>query len=258
MLTFKPENMNKQNTLQLRAIKAAKDLDWDLAISLNQELIANNSTDIGALNRLGVAYMQNAQVGKAKETFTQVLSVDNSNGIAKKHLASIKEKRITKQPLFSREQFIEEPGTTKIVELHRLASKTALENLPVSQECQLKLKGRYISVEAEGVGYVGALPEDLSFRLAKLIKRGNEYQCFIYSANAKSCKVYIKEAKRSKQNEHINSFPLSKGLVGSISAINDVDERFLLEDNIPVAIVETDNDEEMSLNEVPDSPMDED
>jgi tetratricopeptide (TPR) repeat protein len=242
--------MNKLNTLQLRAIKAAKDLNWEEAISLNQEIIDTNPQDIGALNRLGLAYMQANQPAKAKENFNRVLEIDNSNGIAKKHLESIKQKRVHKQPLFSREQFIEEPGTTKIIELHRLANKTVLEDLAVGLECELKLKGRYISIETEQVGYIGALPEDLSFRLAKLIKRGNEYQCFIYSANPKSCKVYIKEEKRSKQNENINSFPLSKNMMSSMSAINDVDERFLLEDNIPVAIVETDTDEELSLKDI--------
>lgn len=241
--------MNKLNTLQLRAVKAAKDLNWDEAISINSEIIEISPEDIGALNRLGLAHMQNGASDEAKTFFTKVLELDASNSIAKKHLDSIKHKKVHKQPLFTREQFIEEPGTTKIVELHRLASKTVLDDLPVGLICQLKLKGRYISVETDAEGYLGALPEDLSFRLAKLIKRGNEYTCCIYSANPKSCKVYIKEDKRSKQNENINSFPLSK-TVNNISAINDVDERFLLEDNIPVSIVETDTDEELSISDV--------
>jgi tetratricopeptide (TPR) repeat protein len=215
--------MNKLNTLQMRAIKAAKDLNWDEAVSVNLEIIEANPDDIGALNRLGLAYMQQGSQTKAKTHFTRVLELDNSNSIAKKHLESIKHKKVHKQPLFSREQFIEEPGTTKIIELHRLASKTVLDDLPVGLVCQLKLKGRYISVEADQVGYIGALPEDLSFRLAKLIKRGNEYNCFVYSANPKSCKVYIKEEKRSKQNENINSFPLSKNSMNNMSDINDVD-----------------------------------
>lgn len=250
--------MNKLNTLQMRAIKAAKDLNWEEAVLVNQEIIDASPEDIGALNRLGLAYMQQGHPAKAKASFSRVLELDNSNGIAKKHLDSIKHKKVHKQPLFSREQFIEEPGTTKIIELHRLASKSVLEDLPVGQVCQLKLKGRYISVEADEVGYLGALPEDLSFRLAKLIKRGNEYTCFIYSANPKSCKVYIKEVKRSKQNENINSFPLSKNANTGMSAINDVDERFLLEDNIPVSIVETDSDEELTIRDVQSSDSGED
>jgi tetratricopeptide (TPR) repeat protein len=243
--------MNKLNLLQLKAIKAAKDLNWDTAIEINEHILENNSKDIGAWNRLGVAYMQSKKPTKAKKAFNEVLALDSSNTIAKKHLQSIKEKKVSNQPLFSREQFIEEPGTTKIVELHRLASKTVLEKLAVRHECELKIKGRYISIEVESIGYIGALPEDLSFRLAKLMKRGNTYQCFVYSASAKKCKVYLKEAKRSKQNQNINSFPLNKNMMSSISALSEVDERFLLEENIPVEIIETDKDsDERTLKDI--------
>jgi tetratricopeptide (TPR) repeat protein len=243
--------MNKLNLLQLKAIQAAKNLDWDSAIDINQQILDNNPVDVGAWNRIGVAYMQSKKPTKAKKAFEEALNIDGSSSIAKKHLKAIQQKRVSNQPLFSREQFIEEPGTTKIVELHRLASKTVLEKLAVSLECELKTKGRYISVEENTIGYIGALPEDLSFRLAKLLKRGNKYQCFVYSATSKTCKVYIKETVRSKQNENINSFPLNKSMMTSISALNDIDERFLLEENLPVEIIETDNDsDERTLKDV--------
>lgn len=251
--------MNKLNLLQLKAIKAAKDLNWNAAIEINQQIIDNNNIDLGAWNRLGVAFMQSKKPAKAKKAFEEVLKLDGSNSIAKKHLKAIQQKKVSNQPLFSREQFIEEPGTTKIVELHRLASKSELEKLAVSQECELKPKGRYISINADKVGYIGALPEDLSFRLAKLMKRGNEYQCFVYSATAKTCKVYIKETVRSKHNENVNSFPLNKNMMSSISTLNDIDERFLLEENIPVEIIETDGDtDERTLKDVQADAVDND
>lgn len=250
--------MNKQNLLQLQAVQAAKKLNWEAAITHNQSILDINPEDVGALNRLGVAYLQSKQPKQAKKAFETALEVDGSNQIAKKHLASIKSKKSTKTPLFSKEHFIEEPGTTKIVELHRLASKSLLESLSVSQPCSVKPKNRFLSIETEDQEYIGALPEDLSFRLTKLMKRGNTYDCYIYSATPKSCKVYIKESTRSKKNENINSFPISKNGAGtSISAINDVDERFLLEKNIPVEIVSTDKDEEKTLKDI-DTDQDED
>ncbi len=244
--------MHTQNLLQLKAINAAKKSDWQGAIDHNTELIELYPDDIGALNRLGVAYLQLGKLKEAKQTFSTVLEVDSSNKIAKKHLEAIAQKRASKAPTFSKEQFIEEPGTTKIIELHRLANKQVLDNLSVGQTCDFKLKGRYISVETEN-DYVGALPEDLSFRLTKLIKRGNSYSCYIYGTSGKTCSVYIKEIGRSKRNANINSFPLSKA---ALTAINDVDERFLLEDNIPVSIVNTDSDEEKTLDDVDTSSED--
>jgi tetratricopeptide (TPR) repeat protein len=241
--------MNKQNLLQLQAVKAAKNLDWPSAISINQEIIELDEQNIGAFNRLGVSYLQTKKPRLAKKAFEQALEVDNSNPIAKKHLERIKKKQTTKAPLFSKEHFIEEPGKTKIVDLHRLASKSVLKDLSVSQTCQLKPKNRYLSVVLDDNTYIGALPDDLSFQLSKLIKRNNTYSCYIYSVTDKKCRVYIKEEERSKDNRNINSFSLTKNQ-SSIGAINDVDERFLLENDIPVSIVETDKDDVKALKDV--------
>ena len=215
--------MNNQSLLQLQAVNAAKRLDWESAVTYNQQLLEHSPQDIGALNRLGAAFLQLKNVKEAKKIFEIVIEIDKSNAIAKKQLEGIKQKKIAKTPRFSTEQFIEEPGTTKIVELHRLANKNELESLMVGQTCVLKPKNRYISIETGSGEYIGALPEDLSFRLTKLIQRGNTYACFVHSASAKTCGVYIKEITRSKRNQDVNSFPLNKT---SLTAINDIDERF--------------------------------
>ncbi|HEX7017675.1 MAG TPA: hypothetical protein VF209_02080 [Patescibacteria group bacterium] len=243
--------MNKINHLQTRSINAAKTQDWPTAIQTNQEILAIEPANIGALNRLGVALLQTGDTKNAQLQFEKVLQLDKSNTIAKKQLEHIKSKRIPSLT-FAREHFIEEPGKTKVVELHRLANKDVLEELSLGDGCVLKSKNRYISVESNR-GYVGALPEDLSFRLTKLMNSGNTYECYIHSVNGASCSVYLKETKRSKKNEHINSFPLSKA---SMSNLADLDDRFSLEEEVPVNIVETDTDEEKTLDDV--SPASED
>jgi len=245
--------MNKTHLLQLQAIQAAKVADWETAIQKNRELVDINPNNIGALNRLATSCLQVDMVEEAKTALEKVIELDKSNQIARKHLLNIKEHKKAKKPSFSSEQFIEEPGVTKIVELHRLANKATLHDLQVGQLCTLITKNRYISVETAENEYIGALPEDLSYRLTKLINRGNKYDCLIHSANEKECHLYIKETFRSKKNENINSFPLNRT---AIAAINDVDERFLLEDNIPVSIINTDEDTEKTIDDI-DSNQDE-
>lgn len=239
--------MNKQNLLQMKAIKAAKQQDWDAAIDFNTQLLALDAKNLATHNRLGLAYLQKKQPKKAREQFEFVLNEDKSNSIAKKHLEAIKKKQKTKAVTFTQEHFIEEPGTTKIVELHRLASKETLDEISPGQSCVLKPKNRYISVETETGIYVGALAEDLSFRLTQLIERGNKYSAQIHSASGKVCQVYIKEIFRSEKNATINSFPTNKS---SLTTINDVDERFMLEDNIPVTVVSTDDDDERTIDDI--------
>jgi len=119
--------MNKQSVLQLQAVKAAKNSDWKKAVAFNEEILKTNSQNLGALNRLGLAYIQIGKKTKAKRSFKQVLEIDSSNNIAQKNLEKLKNKQTT-TPNFSKEHFIEEPGRTTIVELHRLAGKTVLTN----------------------------------------------------------------------------------------------------------------------------------
>lgn len=218
--------MTTVSKLQTLAIAAAKSGDWQKAVELNQEILAQASSDISALNRLGMAHLQLNNTKEAKAAFTEALQIDKHNPIAQKQLERIKTQQSPASPAFTRNHFIEEPGKTKIVELHRLSGKHVLDCLSVSQSCALKLKNRYISVETEAGEYVGALPEDISFRLTKLIQTGNTYHCSIHSCSNNQCTVYLKELTRAPQNIDTHSFPPSKNNNNQL----DLDDRILLED----------------------------
>lgn len=238
--------MKKYAALVQEAISAAKNQDWQSAIELNTEIIDRNTNDIGAYNRLGLALIQLDKTKEAKAAFETVLTKDKSNIIAKKHLANLKNKQRTNISV-SQVYFIEEPGKTKITELHRLTRKDFLSTLRVGQKCQLNSKGKHISVETEDGKYVGSLPDDLSFRLCKLISRGNEYECLIHSFAEGSCSVHLREEKTSVKNKHILSFP-----VGKISATKNspLEEELLIEDDIPLDL--DDEEEESSGNKADD------
>ncbi len=238
--------MSNKLTLKNLAIKYAKEGNWQQAIETNQELLSLNPEDTNALNRLGVAYMQLDQTKEAEQSFKKTLELDVNNIIAQKHLKKIKNNQTIAVPSFSKQHFIEEPGKTKTVSLLRLTNKQILEDIPVGQDCELKIKNRFISVESKGK-YLGTLPEDLSFRLSKLIKSGNEYSCQIRMCSAKQCSVYLKEIKKSKKNQDTHSFP-PKDI--ALNPLSEVDETIVLEENIPVEIVQTDFDTEKTLEDL--------
>lgn len=237
--------------LQQQAINAAKKRDWDQACQYNQELLELKPKDINALNRLGATYLQLNKNRQAQQTFKKVLKIDKSNKLAQKQLQKIKDKQNTSLPSFSNESFIEEPGKTKSIELYRLADKNALKKISIGEECILQPKNRYISV-CIGDRYIGSLPEDLSFRLAKLIKSGNSYTCRIRSCDGIKCIVHIREIERSEKNRDIASFANKK--INPTLTVNEVDES-MIEQDIPVEIVDTDNDDEKTLDDV-SSPED--
>lgn len=229
--------------LRAQAIAAAKNSDWQAAIEANQQILQDTPDDINALNRLGLACLQIGDVKQAKDSFKKTLVLDKTNNIAKKQLDRISSKQTAVAPAFTREYFIEEPGKTKIVELHRLAGKQVLDRLSSGEKCQLVLKKRYISIETDSKVYIGALPEDLSFRLSKLISSGNTYTCRVHSTTNNQCSVFLKEVSRSKRNQDVHSFPINKS---SMNHVSEMDDRFLLEDeDIPVQTMDGDAEEEM-------------
>ncbi len=234
--------MNKRTTYQNFAIQAAKLQDWAKAIEYNELLVSEDPKDIGALNRLGVAFLQTQHKQKARDTFKKVLEVDRSNSIAKKNLQKISENKTFMVPNFAGTQFIEEPGKTKTTALHRLAGKQAFAELSIGTQCELKPKNRYISVETNKT-YIGALPEDISFRLTKLISSGNTYTCWIRSIGENACSVFLIETYSTPANRSIPSFPVSRA---TLNGATDIDEMSLLDGDIPMEIVTTDEDEESS------------
>ncbi|MBP7768722.1 tetratricopeptide repeat protein [Candidatus Woesebacteria bacterium] len=217
--------MSLVSKLQVLAISSAKSGDWQKAVEINTEILSQTPDDTQALNRLGLAHIQLGQLEAATETFKKTLAVDKNNSIALKQLERIKTNQTHATPSFSKNHFIEEPGKTKIVELHRLSGKQVLDGLSVGQSCQLKLKNRYISVETNEGTYIGALPEDVSFRLTKLIQTGNEYHCSIHSCSNNVCTTYLKETLRSAQNIDTHSFPPTKTPNNHL----ELDDRYLME-----------------------------
>jgi tetratricopeptide (TPR) repeat protein len=219
------------STLETQAVSAAKAQNWTEALEFNRLILEENPHDLGALNRLGLAHLQLGEKKKAIEAFTQVLAHDKSNQIAKKNLQKIKaDQPIQLSALASSDQFIEEPGKTKIVDLHRLAGKNVLESMSIGKACELKCKSRFISVEADG-HYIGSLPEDLSSRLSGLIKAGNKYSCVIRAVSGTSCSVFLKEEFRAKSQEFVNSFPAAK-------PVNALTDAFLLDSDMPLQLEE--------------------
>jgi tetratricopeptide (TPR) repeat protein len=230
--------MLSQMLLRQEAINAAKNADWPTAVTLNQEIIKQNANDLEAMNRLGLAFLKNGQQDQAKKTFKQVLAIDSSNIIANKHLSKIKNNELSPDIIFdNNNDFIEEPGKSKIITLHRLTNKEQLNKVKIGQACKLQLKNRYISIVDEKDKHIGTLPDDISFRLSKLIASGNEYRCIIYKVSEKQCLVQIKETLRSKKNAEIVSFPskMTNNLV--------LPDDFVFDEDIPFEVTGEEDEE---------------
>lgn len=193
------------------AIAAALAQDWKEAIKINTAILKTNKTSIDALNRLGFSYLMTGHLRIAKRTFGKVIRIDPYNQIALKNikkLGTIRQKDVTKntKQTISPMIFLEEPGRTKLVECINLAPLQVLSSLTSGLEVMLKAKNHVVEIRTDQNSYLGALPDDLSFKLIKLLSAGNRYQAVVKSIAKNSLIVLLRELSRGKRFAHQPSF----------------------------------------------------
>lgn len=193
------------------AISAALIQDWTEAIRINLALLKTNKNNVSLLNRLGFAYLQSGNIADAKKTFLKVTKLDMYNQIAAKNLKKlglVHEKDIvkTKKTTVTPMSFLEEPGKTKIVECVNCAPLQVLLTVCPGEEIELKAKNHVVEARNEHNVYLGALPDDLSFRLIKFLGVGNTYQALVNAVGKNSLTLFLRETGRGKRFANQPSF----------------------------------------------------
>lgn len=208
---------------QTNAVAAALAQNWKDAIAINCEILKSDTQNFEALSRLAYAYMRSGELPLAKKTYEKVLQIDQYNHIALKNikkLSSLKKDDITLSGIHnvSPLMFLEEPGKTKVVDCINLAPNHSIAGLSSGEEVFMKSKNHCIEIRTRTNNYLGALPDDVSFKLAKLLDAGNTYQVIIKSTEKNTLKILIRELSRGKEFANQPSFtsttsyiPFSKG-----------------------------------------------
>lgn len=189
------------------AIAAALTNDWASAIRINTTILKAYPSDIASLNRLGYAYTQNGQRNLAKSTFEKVLKLDPYNQIAMKHTKTLGSAKHTKGSIppgitnhVSPLSFLEEPGITKVVAAVNSAPADAISHLTPGMEVALRPRKHCVELRNLSTNtYIAALPDDISFRLLRLMSFGNRYQAFVKGLDKKTVIVIVREIARGKK-----------------------------------------------------------
>lgn len=191
-----------------KAIQAALNQQWDLAVDCNNALLSLNEHDIDALNRIGFAYIHLGKQKQAKEVFEKVLTLDKYNQIAQRNLTKLKNKGNVEVngTVASPLMFLEEPGKTKVVACVKLAPAATLAAVRCGQEVHMKVKKHTIEIRDDEQVYLAALPDDMSFKLSRLIDGGNQYVLIVRSVGKNSLSVFIRETVRGKKFVNQPSF----------------------------------------------------
>jgi len=198
-------------SLKIQAIQTALTGDWKNAISLNKKLLDENPEDIDTLNRLALAYAISGKAKDAKIAYQKVLDIDPLNPIALKNAKRLKDKtfstnRANDGSLQISNNFLEETGKTKVIELVNTAQPKIIQTLRTGQFVSLSIKRSKIFVHVDEDQYIGVLPDDVGKRLIKFLKSGSKYDAYIKSANPHHVVIFIKETKRSSRYKDHPSF----------------------------------------------------
>lgn len=199
--------------LAQEAISCALTGKWREALKINKKILQSDTRDVDALNRLARAYAELGELDSAKKSAQKVIKLDPFNAIAQKSLEKwkgLKKGDTYRSNSVTPRTFLEEPGKTKIITLMHLGSPKLISKLDSADEVILNTRSHRVTVCTEDSKYIGKLPDDLSARLRRLIKLGNEYQAFIKSANKNEVKIFIREIKRSAKLTDIPSFSPDK------------------------------------------------
>lgn len=200
------------------AIAAALAQDWKEAVRINLILLKKQQQDIESLCRLAFAYLKTGQLTSAKRTYQKVLAIDQYNQIAGKNLkkmTTLKKKDMAQETttFMSPLIFLEEPGKTKVVECVHVAPASILSTLSAGQEVTLRPKNHGIEVRARSQTYLAALPDDMSFKLKKMMTAGNTYQAIVKGVDKKSLKIMLREMTRGKKFAKQPSFTTTTSYV---------------------------------------------
>jgi hypothetical protein len=198
------------------AIDAALKQNWSLAVSINQELLKFAPENIDVLNRLGFALMQLGKYPDSKKIFLHVKELDPYNQIAIKNLTKLQMMKSDNQDkirsgFISPLNFLEDPGKTKVAQCVNIAPIQVTSSVHCGQEVFMKVKNHSIEIRDDSNRYLGALPDDLSFKLMKLLEGNNKYSVIIKGVDKSSLTVIVREIERGKKFANQPSF-ITSGL----------------------------------------------
>lgn len=190
------------STLDEQAINAALSGRWSDAVTLNKQIIAYNTSNIDAMNRLAYAYAKCGNYKEACDTYQKVLKIDSYNPLATKNLAKFKQYHNNPkqnhtnhhQSIISPGLFLSDVGKTKTVNLIHLASHSILQDVAVGIEVFALPKRFELHIRNSANQYLGTLPDDVGHPLLKLFKNSDTPGCrfFVKDVTNNRLTIFIK------------------------------------------------------------------
>ncbi|HLI52071.1 MAG TPA: tetratricopeptide repeat protein [Thermomicrobiaceae bacterium] len=192
----------------------AMEARWEEAVEVNQRILAEQSRDVEALNRLGKALSELRRNDEAIEAYQRSLEFDPGNAIATRNLNRLAQMIATDtaipefDPVPTRARaFVEETGKTYITDLVRPGSTTALLKVSPGDVVELRPSGNEVEVYEVAGERLGQLEPIIGQRLIALLGYGNSYQAFVVAFTGETIRVILRETSHNPEAPEQTSFP---------------------------------------------------
>jgi tetratricopeptide (TPR) repeat protein len=200
-------------TLTQQSVDAALHQDWQKAVLLNEQILRLEPDNVDALNRLGRAFMEIGEKGKAKKLFKKTLTIDSINVIAKKNLENIDKRGFASPKLPSEDghAFVKEPGTDLIVEIETNASPLRIRKLAPGDILSLEKRSNKFAVFGPNKFFIGNITDELSDKMKKALKQKTELSGTFVSSKENVIKFILKGSAplfKEKARQEIRAYAL--------------------------------------------------
>ena len=215
MVYREPDDVRTFREKSRFAVKLAMESRWEEAAELNRELSAQAPNDLDAFNRLGRALLELGDVQGARAAFEHSLTIEPSNGIARKNL-----ERLASGPAdpgagvtaLSHKMFIGEAGKSAQVALLGCASRGTRSYAAPGAPIDLCVQdGNLVAFTCNGQ-YLGMVPPGLGRRLVNMMEGGNQYTGAVVSSGDDGVQVLLHETFQHPSLRAKVSFPTSSGM----------------------------------------------
>lgn len=206
----------------------AMEARWVEAVEVNQRILAEQSRDVEAMNRLGKAFSELRRNDEAIEAYQRSLELDPGNAIAVRNLNRLAQMIATDtaipefDPVPTRARaFVEETGKTYITDLVRPGSTTALLKVSPGDVVELRPMGNEVEVFEVAGERLGRLEPIIGQRLITLLSYGNSYQAFVVAFTGETIRVILRETTHNPDAPDQTSFPRQEKIAAPRPYVRD-------------------------------------
>ena len=186
------------------AIQKALQKNWEEALDINKDILKEDPDSTEALMRAARAFYELGRLDEAIASVKKVLKLDPLHLIAQKCYDKWKIMDPSDLPMpqvypnqhngFHKiNLFLEEPGKTKIINLHHLGDTKLIDSLDCGDEVQIVASPHKVTCISNNGHYIGRFPDDIATKTIGDIKKGLSYNAHIKSIDTMEVKIFIKQ-----------------------------------------------------------------